>query len=197
MVDERLSIDEAAAHLGLSAATVRRRVKAGTLRSLKESTDSGFRYVVLIDRELEHAPPTQGDQVAAAVHEVTIAALREKVSDLERERDWLRTQVEEQRRTIAGHDDQVNRFQTLLNQAHQEQLALREALQSGSGAAAAPPTREDAQSPTSPADYTPATQDAVTITHPPTQPGAPAQRPVRARRAPLWRRLLRTLAGDA
>ena len=45
----RLSVDDAARHLGLSRPTVKRRLKSGALRGVQEKTPSGFKWFILVD----------------------------------------------------------------------------------------------------------------------------------------------------
>lgn len=63
----RLPVDLAARELGLSVATVKRRLKRGTLRGEQESTPSGFRWLVLVD---DAAPPAAAAVGVAGVAEV-------------------------------------------------------------------------------------------------------------------------------
>jgi hypothetical protein len=46
---QRLSVEDAARHLGLSQQTVKRRLKKGTLRGEQEPTSTGFRWYVVLD----------------------------------------------------------------------------------------------------------------------------------------------------
>ena len=46
---QRLPVDQAAVALGLSVATVKRRLKRGDLRGEQEPTPSGFRWLVVVD----------------------------------------------------------------------------------------------------------------------------------------------------
>jgi hypothetical protein len=46
---QRLPVDQAARELGLSVATVKRRLKRGTLRGEQERTPAGFKWYVLVD----------------------------------------------------------------------------------------------------------------------------------------------------
>jgi len=79
-----LSIAEYAVRLGVSADTVRRRIRAGQIPA---RTDARGRYVVIIPSEAAevlHAVPTQDAQDEADATEL-VQTLREQVSDLQQQ----------------------------------------------------------------------------------------------------------------
>src|SRR5919199_3903166 len=49
--DHSLSIDEAAARLGVSPVTIRRRIKTGEIGAIKRPTAYGFEWRILLDGE--------------------------------------------------------------------------------------------------------------------------------------------------
>lgn len=82
---EELTIEDAAARLGVSVSTVRRRIRDGLLMAERVTTPQGFKYRLLLpnsppgDPPPESPPPSNPDEMAA----------------LRDERDWLRSRVEE------------------------------------------------------------------------------------------------------
>lgn len=62
MPTQRLTIKDAAAHLGVSENTIRRRLKSGKLQGEQEQTDQGYRWLILIDVEEEDPEPDSGAQ---------------------------------------------------------------------------------------------------------------------------------------
>ncbi len=66
-MDSGLSIQEAAKQLGLSEKTIRRRIKAGSLRASKLATSQGFEWRVHVDSQTVHVdsqPVQEPSQVA-------------------------------------------------------------------------------------------------------------------------------------
>jgi len=88
---QRLSVQDAAAHLGVSVDTVRRRgLKSGQLRGEQASRPQGYSYVVLLeeaDERPDPAPPAR----AGRVDELRFA--HETIAELRGERDYLRGQL--------------------------------------------------------------------------------------------------------
>ena len=164
---ERLTIDQAAHRLGVSARTIRRRIRDGTLPADQEPTAQGFRYWVLIepDQTGDQPPPDSG----AAAGEPPVQVLDQLVS----ERDYLRGLVADQQRTIERLTEQTARYQLLLGQA-QELARL--------------PTVGGTGQPSS----TPASSPASSQTPPPSG-HVPADH--RRRPRPLWERLIAALRG--
>lgn len=123
--DHSLTIAEAAAHFGVAAATIRRRIKTGELAAFKHTTPYGFEWRINISQESqalitspiheaitpEHSPDQtiespdhKGDQSSAPE---VIRAL-DLVSDLTRRNEqlagqvgFLQAKVQEQERQIA------------------------------------------------------------------------------------------------
>ena len=148
---ERLTLDEAAHRLGVSARTVRRRIKAGTLAADLEPTPQGYRYWVLLDEAATQ--PTS--QPSAEPESALLAEVRA-------ERDYLRGLVSDQQRTIAEQQETIAQLvrqhenaQVLIGQA-QRLAELPAAGQTGA---------------------TPASQPVA----PTSRPGSHGQRPLRRR----------------
>lgn len=94
---ERLNIEAAAIRLGLSIHTVRRRLKAGTLGGEQVATRSGYRWVVLLDDAPSPVEPIVDAPPLRSTPDETLTLL---LSQVEQERDYLRTLVADQQRTI-------------------------------------------------------------------------------------------------
>lgn len=202
MVDERLTIDQAAARLGISARTVRRRIRAGVLRSEKQETPQGFVYHVLLTAEevtvtateepvsaLEPEQGTTGEGAALAAAEATIAELRAHLTTVEAERDWLRDLADKQQATI-------EHLTLDLGQLRRSELAapfqpvLGQARNVDSHEVSPPASRDQAPSTseaTRPPAYPPSDHEADPSTQPDSQPPTPEKTPAVARRARWWR----------
>lgn len=98
---QRLPIADAAAALGLSEKTVRRRIKAGTLAAEQVRTAQGFLWLVDVGlvtagqvdqdrREMQITPPA--DLTRTVVDEVT-RSLSRRIEELVRENEQLRTRL--------------------------------------------------------------------------------------------------------
>lgn len=99
MASEWVSIAEAAERYGVSADTIRRRLKRGELAGRKEATAQGFTWAIEVPSDpgngerktSENAQHTAKQQPAAASAEdaLELVRLRERVAGLERERGEL------------------------------------------------------------------------------------------------------------
>ena len=104
-----VTVRDAAALLVVSEDTVRRRLKAGTLPARHEPTRSGFRWLVEVpDPAPEdapaappHAPSPDSDGAPANGHATEVAALRELVDVLQRERATLVEELDARRREVS------------------------------------------------------------------------------------------------
>jgi hypothetical protein len=130
---ERLTLDQAAHRLRLSARTVRRRVKDGTLRAEREATAQGFRYWVLLDTEPASGVDSESKAAGQAAQEAAESTL---VVQLREENQRLWTLVETQQRTIDRLAQQVDRDQLLIAQA--QRLAELPAAGQGDGQVSTP-----------------------------------------------------------
>ncbi len=125
-MEERLPIKEAAERLGVSADTIRRRMKKGELVGEKEPTPQGYEWRILLPVEeadeprlLEGAAETVGDLVGDVVE---LAQLRERVAGLERLTDELTSERDAWRDQAARTEDAARELRILLRQA--QMLAL-------------------------------------------------------------------------
>ncbi len=120
----KVTIKQAAARLNVSEITVRRRIKAGHLRAVKEETPQGFVWMVeladgvALDHLTDHgdyAVPTQ-------------PADQRLITELEKQIAWLKSELEDRKRE---HDrdrvdwrDELQRLHTLMAQQGQTLQAL-------------------------------------------------------------------------
>lgn len=138
MSEERLTLEEASHRLGVSLHTVRRRVRSGSLRGIQEPTQSGFRWLVVLDADA----PVDSPQAARTPAAMGSQVLEQVIG----ERDRLLQRVEEQAATIAQltreKQDTIDRLTVLLQQAHQGRPT---ALTQGSPGATQPVTQTATQ----------------------------------------------------
>ena len=94
---ERLSTQEAARRLGISPATVRRKIAAGELQAEREARPQGARWWVLLDSAHAALPGStprvtsaHGTREALSVALETIADLRKRLDEAERGQAELR-----------------------------------------------------------------------------------------------------------
>lgn len=99
----QLPIDQAAVRLGIHPATLRRRLKRGQLRGVREETPSGIRWLIDVPEDTAHAAPTQDGATAEALLRLTLErdALAQEVRRLSAHTDDLRTQLEHRAREIS------------------------------------------------------------------------------------------------
>lgn len=121
-MEERLSIKEAAERLGVSADTVRRRLKKGELAGEKEPTPQGGEWRILLPVERDEPTPTPLERAAETVGGVVgdvveIAQLRERVAGLERLTDELQGERDAWRDQAARAEDAARELRILLRQA--------------------------------------------------------------------------------
>lgn len=131
---QRLPVDQAAVTLGLSVATVKRRLKRGTLRGEQESTPSGFKWVVLVDDDATAGATADGvaataGGVAAATADPTggvagTALLSQRAEEMARYsaellRPYVAT-IERQAEEIGALKAQLEAAQTPRNSDHRD-----------------------------------------------------------------------------
>lgn len=104
---ERLSTKEAAHRLGISPATVRRLIAAGTLPAEREARPQGARWWVLLDTSADapsdskpRVTSVQRDRDALAVALETIADLRRRLDVAEQAQSELRQLVAREQETV-------------------------------------------------------------------------------------------------
>ena len=156
MASEWVPIKEAAERLGISADTVRRRLKRGELTGRQEPTAQGFVWVV----ELPPLEPGQGEasaslelQAAAPTAQAVIgealelAELRERVSGLERLTSELKEERDEWREQARRHEDAARELRILVRNAQELARALPATTGDGGGEDAAEMVPASPQSP--------------------------------------------------
>lgn len=107
MASEWVSISEAAARHGVSADTIRRRLKRGELTGRKETTAQGFTWAIEVPSAPESSEHMSSEHAGAAAEDaLELVQLRERVAGLERERGELIAQrdawQEQARRSSEG-----------------------------------------------------------------------------------------------
>ena len=107
-------VRDAAAVLGLSEDTIKRRLKVGALAARKEPTARGFRWVVEVPDAAPAQPPQMGapdsNGATAQGSSGEIAALRQHLAAVERE-------LEHRNRELEARDRDVERLIILLQRA--------------------------------------------------------------------------------
>ena len=111
---ERLSIGEAALRLGVSDATVRRRIKRGELGAEKEATPQGYEWRVLLPLTAE-PPPTIESRHPPSMTEAE--ALRGTIALLERELAQRNQEIERRGEEIERLLHLIGREQELVRDA--------------------------------------------------------------------------------
>jgi hypothetical protein len=116
---ERLTVRDAALRLGISTATIRRKLGAGELQGEVERRPQGTRWWVLLDTEATEIPPGMGagphtrserDALALALDEV--AYLRRKLDEANEGQAELRKLLAMQQETIRMLQPGVTSAQT-------------------------------------------------------------------------------------
>lgn len=104
---ERLSTKEAAHRLGISPATVRRLIAAGTLPAERAARPQGARWLVLLDTSPDASPDlkprvtsVQRDRNALVVALETIADLRRRLDTAEQAQSELRQLLAREQETV-------------------------------------------------------------------------------------------------
>jgi len=152
MASEWVSIKEAAERLGISADTVRRRLKRGELAGRHEPTAQGFTWAV----ELPTLSPGAGDAsvplephgaapaTQAAVGEaLELAELRERVLGLDRLTAELREERDEWREQARRHEDAARELRILVRTAQELGRALSATTPDAAASRQNGPGRED------------------------------------------------------
>jgi len=128
----RLPIDDAARVLGISRATVRRRLRSGGLKGAQVTTPHGAKWLVDVPTHLAAAPAesvdTQGESNPPA-----------------REVELLQAHVDDLRRQLEDRTREVGQLHTLLAQAHARLLTVSQV--STLGESPAPPAHATQSAP--------------------------------------------------
>jgi len=102
---QELTITAAAEHLQVSTATVKRRLRNGTLKGRQMPRPQGYTWLIEVDQDQDNHPLTTGSSegVNAPVQELTmIAWLQEELSARRREVQELHTLLAQQTALNAG-----------------------------------------------------------------------------------------------
>jgi len=102
---QELTITAAAGHLGISPATVKRRLKTGALKGRQIPRPQGYTWLIEVDQDQDNHPLTTGSSegVNAPVQELTmIAWLQEELSARRREISELHQLLAQQTALNAG-----------------------------------------------------------------------------------------------
>jgi len=100
---QELTITDAAQHLGISTATVKRRLKTGTLKGRQVARPQGYRWIVEVDQDrinhqvTTHASEGDSDGHSTGAVELTtlVATLQAQVQAQSEELDARRREVQE------------------------------------------------------------------------------------------------------
>jgi len=99
---QEVTITEAAQLLGISSATIKRRLKAGELNGRQASRPQGFLWMVEIDQDHSSTPPTTGSRNGGSNSNSTgtelgslVAVLQAQVASQAEELDARRREVQE------------------------------------------------------------------------------------------------------
>jgi len=107
---QEVTITEAAHLLGVSSATVKRRLKAGELNGRKASRPQGFLWLVEVDRDHSSTPSTTGSRNHDSNGNSTGAELASLVT-------MLQAQVTSQAEELDARRREVQELHVLLQQA--------------------------------------------------------------------------------
>ncbi len=113
---ERVAIAEAARRLGVSADTVKRRLRSGELRGHKQPGRGGFSWLIEMD---ESSPSNSvGNAPAnAPANDVEVQALRELVETLRAQVTAQQNQLEYHQQQFEAKDRQIGELHVLVQQA--------------------------------------------------------------------------------
>lgn len=122
---ESISLSEAAARLGISYDTARKRLKNGSLKGVKG--DSGeWRVVLPPDRKPTGSPPETDRSETGAEPETDRKDSGSVVAVLLAEVAFLRSQIQAKDSQLAARDEEIRRAHILLQGEQQRTLALAE-----------------------------------------------------------------------
>ena len=127
MASEWISIKEAGERFGVSADTIRRRLKRGEIVGRKESTAQGFTWVIEVPANLEAAQPEQATSAHGGSDAFELVQLRERVAGLERLTTELAEDRNAWREQAARSEESARELRILVQQAQ----ALAQALPAG------------------------------------------------------------------
>jgi hypothetical protein len=93
-MSQYVSVKDAAAALGLSELTVKRRIKAGTLKGQQEKTTTGFRWLVELPEgiSIDTSTPSEDSKDEGWI---------ELVSELRQQNDWFKQELDKRGREVS------------------------------------------------------------------------------------------------
>lgn len=115
-----VSVGDAARLAGAKPDTLRARLRRGSLDGYQTDSGEWFVYRDQLSGDKMPRRPRRQSQIASEVSQHDTAAMRARIAELERERDWLRQQVDRQTETAA---ELLARLGRLSDQIAQLQLA--------------------------------------------------------------------------
>ena len=115
-----VSVGDAARLTGAKPDTMRARLRRGSLDGYQTDSGEWFVYRDQLSGDKMPRRPRRQSQIASEVSQHDTAAMRARITELERERDWLRQQVDRQTDTAA---ELLARLGRLSDQIAQLQLA--------------------------------------------------------------------------
>lgn len=143
-MSERVSIKEAAERLGVSADTIRRRLKSGDLSGEREKTPQGFVWRVELPQDGTGEPVSaEVSTGASAGDDIERARLRERIAGLERLAAELQSERDAWREQAQRDGEAARELRVLLRNEQMRALPVETARQDAPGATEAPP--HDAQ----------------------------------------------------
>lgn len=120
---ESISLSEAAARLGISYDTARKRLKNGSLKGFKDEKGE-WRVVLPPDRKPTGSPPEADRNETGAEPEADRKNSGSVVAVLLAEIAFLRSQIEAKDGQLAARDEEIKRAHILLQGEQQRALAL-------------------------------------------------------------------------
>jgi len=144
MTSERVSIKEAAERLGVSADTIRRRLKSGELAGEREKTPQGFVWRVELPQDAPGEPASaEASPGATAGDDIERARLRERIAGLERLAEELQGERDAWREQAQRDGEAARELRVLLRNEQMRALPAETTRQDAPGATDAAP--RDAQ----------------------------------------------------
>ena len=124
---DSVDLTTAAGRLGISIATLRKRLQRGTIAGFK-APDGSWRVVLdTVDNRLDSPGPTAGQSQdkPGPDHAALVAALRDQIDTLRDDNQFLRSQLRARDDEIQRRDEEIRRVHVLLQQLQQQQPPAR------------------------------------------------------------------------
>ena len=117
---DSVDLTTAAGRLGISIATLRKRLQRGTIAGFK-APDGSWRVVLdTVDNRLDSPGQNAGQDQT-----ILVAALRDQIDTLRDEIQFLRVQLQARDDEIQRRDEEIRRIHVLLQQLQQQQPPAR------------------------------------------------------------------------